>query len=353
MSKIPTSEFFSSISLQAPCKMAQWSLTSPLIALLRYETEALPVEVVVSSDSDATPSASSRTLSITPSTSSPRSFDSESTETDLTAEGLRRRMYERQLSKEIIDTYSRTPRKHTFHSILGDLFPELHISSDIIDLILDFEQNESISEIFKLFNSIKTTAICNIHVIPYILGWIQMIIIGYLSSEYWRTLETDHHFSLLRLCGAVLLMSASLQILGCYLCGMVNLRGEYHNKLINLKSLFLLHGMHHHPESQQHLKQFTLHCVEAFEDDASSAVEGWELWIGLLKWCGALRIQNIHNARHPQCTPFYVISFYLLKPGTFRCDVKAHLFCSVLLVTPHGLQSVIPCIQSVDSMHEI
>ena len=280
--------------------MAQWSLKSPLIALLRYETDALPVDLL-SSDSASTPSA-------TPGTPTPGNFDSDP-----------RRIYERQLSKEIIDTNTRTPRKHILHPILSDLFPELTIPSDIIELILDFEQNDSIYEIFKLFTSIKTRVICNIYGVPYILGWIQMIIIGYLSSEYWRTLEADHHYSLLRLCGVVLLMTATLQMLGCYLCGMVNLRGEYHNKLINLKSLFLLHGMHHHPDSQDHLRDFTLHCIEAFEDDSSSAVElcGWELFIPLLKWCGALRIQNINNVRHPQCRPLYVISFYLLKPGTF------------------------------------
>ena len=299
--------------------MAQWSLTSPLIALLRYETEAVPVEVVTSpsSDPDATPSPSAHTdssLGQTPSPDSPHSFDSNSTDPEL-AIGIQRRIYERQLSKEIIDTNTRTPRKHILHPILSDLFPELTIPSDIIELILDFEQNDSIYEIFKLFNTIKTRVICNIYGIPYTLGWIQMLIFGYLSSEYWRTLEADHHYNLLQLSGVVLLMTATLQILGCYLCGMVNLRGEYRHKLINLKSLFLLHGMHHHPDSQEHLRQLTLHCVEAFEDDPSSAVEGWELWIPLLKWCGALRIQNIYNVRHPQCQPLYVISFYLLKPG--------------------------------------
>eukprot|EP01084_Bolivina_argentea_P296541 510738_1 len=120
----------------------------------------------------------------------------------------KRIIYERQLSKEINNNYIRETRQELLYPIIQNMYIDLNIPFEILDLILDFEQSDSLNEIFKLFDKLKTKTICNIYIIPYILGWIEMLICGYLASEYWEGIEkTWHHLLLLQIFGIILSLS--------------------------------------------------------------------------------------------------------------------------------------------------
>ena len=288
--------------------MGQCAIKTPLIDLLHYQIQNED-EIRISIQDD-------------PSTPDTPSVADDTTDKQRIENERRRIIYERQLSKEINDNYIRKTRKEILFPLILSAFPDLSIPMELLNLILDFEQDDSLAEIFKMFNGIKTSIICNVYPIPYLLGWIQMVIFAYLSSEHWSQInENDQHLQLLQLFGIILCAVSIIQMIGCYFCIKLNVKPQYCNKLVNLKSSFLLNDFHHRYDCFDHMKA---------EDQSIS--EGWELFIPFQKWTNCLRVQNLHNVRNQKCEPRYIIAFYCVKP----------IFCLILgiqLVTlsPHCL----------------
>ena len=132
---------------------------------------------------------------------------------------MKRMKYERQLSKEINDYHIRKTRKEILFPLIQSIYPNLNVPMEILDIILDYEQNDSLIEIFGLFDTIKTRIITSIYIIPYIIGWIQLIIFGYLSSEYWKHTKSEwHHLLIIQIMGIILLITSIIQLIGCSFC---------------------------------------------------------------------------------------------------------------------------------------
>ncbi len=169
--------------------MGQCALQTPIIDLLNYELRtAQETELFVVVDTNE----------------NVENGETKENENKL-EEIIKRINYERQLSKEINDNYVRETRKEILFPIILSLYPELNIPYEILNIVLDYEQNDSLAEIFKLFNALKTRTLCSIYVIPYVLGWIQMLIFGYLSSEYWEGIKKRwSHLLLLQIHGIIL-----------------------------------------------------------------------------------------------------------------------------------------------------
>ena len=318
--------------------MGQCAIKSPIIALLSYDIGSIDdmqiditqfdkdnddqlsvfkMERILTNDTTEEDDDSHNNINNT----QPQDDDEEDEENSEERDRLnkmKKQLYERQLSKEINDNIRKT-RKEILVTMMLSVYPDLNIPHEILNIILDFEQNDSLNEIFTLFDKIKSNIICNIYIIPYCLGWIEMLIFGYLSSEYWTEISSDNlHMIIL---GIILLICSIIQIIGCYKSIKLNISSTYLSKLINLKSSFFNNNLHHYYDNLHYMK-----C----EDD--SVLDGWELFIPFQKWCGALRIQNIYNVRNIYCKPSYILLFYLTKP----------IFCFILGIqlislSPHCL----------------
>eukprot|EP01083_Nonionella_stella_P030302 83097_1 len=290
--------------------MGQCAVKTPLIALLNYEVGSID-DIKIDIDIDLSEAHRTNTHGeghqSDSEVDSPGDHDTPGVEKSKSHELLKRQLYERALSKQINDNYTRKTRQEILVPLIRSTYPTLTIPIEIITMILDFEQDDSLQRIFKLYCDLKTATIGNIYCIPYLMGWLQMLVFGYLSSEYWESFHQQiNHLLLLQVLGMILTCSAVIQLIGCSVSLSINLKHLYITKLINLKLNFIVHNLCH-PYDHYHYMQHEVN-------------DAWELYIPFQKWCNVLRVQNVYNVRNPQCRPTYVVAFYLLKP----------IFCLIL-----------------------
>mmetsp|Transcript_54787 Transcript_54787/g.87538 ORF Transcript_54787/g.87538 Transcript_54787/m.87538 type:complete len:538 (-) Transcript_54787:160-1773(-) len=313
--------------------MAQCAVKSAIVGILSYELGGIDEIEITVDTSAATTDAPTTTTSGPTQAAQTQSQHHQQQQQQQEEERMRiaRLTYERQLSREIDDNYIRKTRKEILTATLFSLYPDLEIPVEIVQLMLDYEQNDSLNEIFKLFGKLKTATICNWYPLPWSIGCVQMLIFAYLASQIWMNIAIQsmeqHHF-ILQILGGILTAVSLCQLVGCGLCLKLNLKPVYIQKLVNLKYVFFinhlthyydtLHYMkshqldyhHQHQQQQAHVQHGQAHAQHA----QSKAVYAWELYVPFQKWCGALRMQNIYNVRNPQSKPLHILSFYLIKP---------------------------------------